>query len=64
MEIDILVKIGSGKDFLPVRPQVIDWTNGDLLSIKSQGTYFNDILFEIQKFALKKMYLKVSSKNC
>ena len=32
-----------------------------LINCQSQGTYFNEILFEIQKFSFKKMHLKLSS---
>ena len=33
----------------------------DILSIRPQETYFNEILFEIQKFSFTKMHLKISS---
>ena len=29
--------------------------------LRPQGTHFNEILFEIQKFSFKKMHLKMSS---
>ena len=37
--------------------QAITWTNPDILSIKHQGQYFNEILFEIQWLSFKKMHL-------
>ena len=37
------------------------WTKDGLFSIKPQGTYFNDIVFEIQKFWFKEMHLKMWS---
>ena len=30
--------------------------------LPSQGTYFNDILFKIQKFSFKEMHLEMSAK--
>ena len=41
--------------------EAIIWTNVDLLSIRFQATYFNDVLFEIQKFSLKKIHFEMSS---
>ena len=32
-----------------------------MLLIRPQGTYFNEILFEMQKFSFKKMHLNMSS---
>ena len=49
--------IGSGN----VQRQTITWTNADLLSIRPWWTYFNEILFEILKFSLKKRSFKISS---
>ena len=34
----------------------IIWTNADILSIRHQETYFNDISFAILKFSFNKMY--------
>ena len=53
--------LGSDNDLLPGRRQAIIWTNAYTLSIRSQGTYFNEILFEIQIFSFKKMHLSMSS---
>ena len=43
------------------RRQAIIRSNSDILPITPQGTYFNEILFEIQIFSFKKMRLKMSS---
>ena len=53
--------IGSDNGLSTVRQQPIIWTNYRLLSIKHEGTYFNETLFEIQKFTFKKMHMKMSS---
>ena len=50
-----LVLIGSGNGLVPFQHQAIIWTNADTLSIRPQGTYFNEILFQIQKFSFEKM---------
>ena len=50
--------IGSDNGLSPVRWQPIIWTHDGLLSIWPKGTYFIEILLEIQKFSFKKMYLK------
>ena len=39
----------------------IIWTNADISSIRPQGTHFNETLFVIQQFPLKKMPLNMSS---
>ena len=53
--------IGSDNGLSPVWRQPIIWTNGGLLSIRPQETYFLEILFEIQKFSFKNMYMKMMS---
>ena len=53
--------IGSDNGLSHVRRQPIVWTINGLLSIRPQGTYFNEIIFEIQKFPFKKMHMKMSS---
>ena len=55
------VSIDSDNGLLPGPHQAIIWTNADMLLIRPQGTYFNEILFEIQKFSFKKMCLNMSS---
>ena len=55
------VSIGSENGLLPGRHQAIIWTNAVILSITPQGTYFNEILFEIQIFSFKKTHLNISS---
>ena len=44
------VNSGSDNGLSPGRRRAIIWTNADILSIRTHGTYFNDILFEIQIF--------------
>ena len=46
---------------LPGHNQAIIWTNADIQSIRPQGTYFNEILFEIQILSFKKMHLNMSA---
>ena len=41
-----------------VRRQAIVWTNAAMLSIRLQGTYFNEILSKIQKFPFKAIHLE------
>ena len=48
--------------YASVNYAIIGSDNDDgLLSIRPQGTYFNEILFGIQKFSLRKMQLKMLS---
>ena len=42
--------IGSDNGLSPVRHQAIIWTNAAMLSIRPEVTYFNEMLFKIQKF--------------
>ena len=55
------VSIGSDNGLSPGRRQAIIWTNADILSIRPQGTYFNEISFEILTFSFKKMCLNRTS---
>ena len=55
------VSIASGNGFAPNRRQAITWTKADLLLIGPLGTYFSEILIEIQTFSFKKMHLKMPS---
>ena len=55
------VSIGSDNGLSPGRRQAIILTNADILSIGPQGTYFSEILFEIQVFSFKKTRLNMSS---
>ena len=57
----LLTIVGSDNGLLPGRRKAIIWTNADILSIRPQGIYFNEILFEIQKFSFKKTHLKMLS---
>ena len=42
--------IGSANGLSPIWRQAITWTSAELLTIRPQGTYFNEILFENQTF--------------
>ena len=55
--------IGSDNGLSPGRHQAIIWTNAAILSIRSLGTNFNEILIEIYMCSFKKMHWKVSSGN-
>ena len=55
------VNIGSENGLSPGQSQAIIWTNADILSISSSGTYFNVILLEIQISLFKQMHLNMSS---
>ena len=55
----IWVNTGSDNGLSPGRRQTIVWTNADILSIRTQETYFNDILFEIQIFSFKSIRLNM-----
>ena len=54
-----LIIIASGNGLSPVRPQATSWTNSDLLSIEPLGSNLGEI--RNTKFAVMKMYLKISS---
>ena len=56
-----LTTIGSDNGLSPGRRQAIIWTNAVILTIRTLGTNFSDILSEIRAFSLKKMHLKMSS---
>ena len=56
-----LTIIVSDNGLSPDRRQAIIWTNAGILLIRHLGTNFCEILIEIHKFSLKKMYLKMSS---
>ena len=45
--------IGSDNGLLPTLCQDIIWTNVVILSIRPQGTYFSEILFEIRENTLE-----------
>ena len=53
--------IGSDNGLSPGRRQAIIWTNAGILSIRTLGTNFSEILSEIHAFSFKKMHLKMSS---
>ena len=55
------VSIGSDNGLSVERRQAIIWTSADILSFRHQGTYFDEIVFEIQTFSFKKMRLNMSS---
>ena len=56
-----LTIIGSNNGLSPSRRQAIIWTNAGIFLIGRLGTNFNEILIEIYKFLLKKMYFEMSS---
>ena len=56
-----LTPIGSDNSLLPGQHQAIIWTNVELLWMRLQGTYFNEISTKIQTFSFNKMHLYVSS---
>ena len=56
--------IGSDNSLSPGRRQAIIWTNAGVLLIGPLGTYFSEILIEIQTFSLKKIWLKMLSVKC
>ena len=56
------VSIGSDNGLSPERHQAIIWISADTLLIGPQGTYFNEILLEIQIFSFKKIRFNMSAK--
>ena len=58
-----LTIIGSDNGLSPGRRQAIIWINAGILSIRTLGTNFSEILSKIHIFSFKKMYLKVSSEK-
>ena len=59
-----LASIGSDNGLLPGQRQAIIWTNTGILSIRTSGTKFSEILSEIHTFTFKKMHLKISFAKC
>ena len=51
--------IGSDHTMSPVQRQAIIWTKWWLVVNMTHGTYFNEILFEIQMFLLKEMHIEM-----
>ena len=56
-----LTIIGSDNGVSLGRRQAIIWTNAEILSIRSLGIHFSEIVSEIHTFSLRKMHLKISS---
>ena len=56
-----LTIIGSENGLAPSRRQAIISTNAGILLIWTSGTYFSEILIEIQTFSFKKVHFKLSS---
>ena len=52
---------GSDNGLSPGRRQAIIWTNAGILSSRTLGTNFSEILGEIHSFSFSKMHLKMSS---
>ena len=59
-----LTIIGSDNGLSPGRHQAIIWINAGILSIRTLGTKFSEILIYIHTFSFKKMHLKMSSGKC
>ena len=57
------VNIGSDNGLSPGRRHAIIWTNADILLIRPQGTYFNEILFKMQTKSFKITHLNMSSEK-
>ena len=56
--------IGSDNGLSPGRCQAIMGTNAEILSIRTLGKNFSEILSESHTFSLKKMRLKILSTKC
>ena len=56
-----LTIIGSDNGLSPGRRQAIIWTNVRILSLRTLGTNFSEILLECHSFSFKKMHMKMSS---
>ena len=56
-----LAIIGSDNGLSPGRRQAFIWTNAGILLIGPLRTNFNEMIFQIRKFWLKKMHMKMSS---
>ena len=56
-----LTIIGIDNGLSPGRPHAIIWINAGILSIRTLGTNFSEILSEIHSFSFKKIPLKMSS---
>ena len=57
-----LTIIGSDNGLSHGRRQAIIWTNAGILSIRTLGTNFSEILGVIHSFSFSKMHLKMSAK--
>ena len=55
------VSICSDDGLSPIRHQAIILTNAGLLSIRTIGTNFSEILIKIQNFSFSKVHLTISS---
>ena len=55
--------IASDNGLTPIWCQAIIWTNAALLSIRTVGTHFGEILFKIQKFHSRKCTCKCHLRN-
>ena len=56
-----LTIIDSDNGLSPGRRQAIIWTNAGILSIRTPGTNFSEILSEIHIFSFKRIHLKMPS---
>ena len=51
------ISIDSAKGLSGVRRQAITWTRYNLLSVRTPGIKFNEILIEVQNFSFMNMHL-------
>ena len=58
-----LTIIGSDNGLSPGRHQAIIWTNAEILSMRTLGANFSEILIEIHIFSFKKTHFSMSSGN-
>ena len=61
ISVNKLTIIGSDNGLSPGRRQAIIWTNDGILWIMPYWIYFCEILFQVRKFSLMEMHLKISS---
>ena len=54
-----LCQFGSDNGLSPGRRPAIIWTSADILSVKPQGPYFKEIIFDVQIFSFKEMQFKM-----
>ena len=60
--VSTLTIIGPDNGLVPDLHQGIIWTNAVILPIRPKGTYFSEIIFDIQMLSIKEMHLKMSAR--